>query len=65
MKTTLELDPKMVEEVVKLGEFANEQQAVIAALVEFIEKRQRMQMLELAGQIDFDPAWDYKKMRQG
>jgi len=34
-----------------------------AALAEFVQRRNRLRILELAGTIDFDPNWDYKKMR--
>jgi len=34
-----------------------------AALSEFVARRNRLRILELAGKIDFDPNWNYKKMR--
>ena len=63
MPTPLKLDDKMVEEAVKLGNFKTKQQALNAALAEFVQRRNRLRILELAGKIDFDPNWDYKKMR--
>ena len=30
---------------------------------EFVQRQRRLHILKLAGKIDFDPAWDYKKMR--
>ncbi|HOX04741.1 MAG TPA: type II toxin-antitoxin system VapB family antitoxin [Candidatus Paceibacterota bacterium] len=63
MPTNLKLDDKMIAEAVKLGQFKTKQQAVNAALAEFVGRRNRLRLLELAGQIDFDPAWDYKRMR--
>ena len=57
------LDEKLIEKVLKLGKFKSKQEALNAALLEFIEKRNRLRILELAGKIDFDPQWDYKKMR--
>lgn len=63
MPTNLKLDDKMVKEAVKLGNFKTKQEALNAALTEFVERRNRLRILELAGQIDFDPHWDYKKMR--
>jgi len=61
--TNLKLDDKMIERAVKLGQFKTKQEAVNAALAEFVARRNRLKVLELAGQIDFDPAWDYKRMR--
>ena len=63
MPASLKFDDKMVEEAVKLGNFKTRQEALNAALAEFVQRRNRLRILELAGKIDFDPAWDYKKMR--
>ena len=63
MPTNLKLDDKMIAEAVRLGSFKTKQEAVNAALSEFVARRNRLRILELAGQIDFDPAWDYKRMR--
>ncbi|HEY6167399.1 MAG TPA: type II toxin-antitoxin system VapB family antitoxin [Verrucomicrobiae bacterium] len=63
MATNLKLDDKMVQEAVKLGKFKTREQALNAALGEFVERRNRLRILELAGKIEFDPKWDYKKMR--
>ena len=40
------------------------QEAVNTALAEFVSRRQRLRILDLAGKIAFDPKWDYKKMRR-
>jgi Arc/MetJ-type ribon-helix-helix transcriptional regulator len=53
----------MVEQAVKLGRFKSKQQALNAALKEFVQRHNRLHILELAGKMDFDPRWDYKKMR--
>ena len=63
MPASLKFDDKMVEEAVKLGNFKTKQEALNAALAEFVQRRNRLRILELAGKIDFDPAWDYKKLR--
>ncbi len=63
MPTNLKLDDKMIAEAVRLGSFKTKQQAVNAALTEFVARRNRLRILELAGKIVFDPAWDYKRMR--
>ena len=63
MLANLKLDEKMVEEAVKLGNFKTKAQALNAALSEFVARRNRLRILELAGKIDFDPNWDYKKLR--
>ena len=63
MPTTLKLDEKLVEEAVKLGNFKTKQEAMSVALAEFVQRRNRLRILELAGKIEFRPDWDYKKMR--
>lgn len=64
MPTNLKLNDKLIAASVKLGNFKTKQQAVNAALTEFVERRQRLRILDLKGKIDFDPKWDYKKMRR-
>jgi Arc/MetJ family transcription regulator len=64
MPTNLKLDDRMIAEVVRLGSFKTKQEAVNAALAEFIARRNRLRLLDLAGQIRFDPHWDYKRSRR-
>ena len=63
MPTNLKLDDKLIEATVTLGNFKSKQEAVNTALAEFVHRRQRQRILDLAGKIAFDPKWDYKKMR--
>ena len=63
MATTVKLNEKMVEEAVRLGNFKTKQEALNVALSEFVERRNRLRILELAGKIEFRPDWDYKKVR--
>jgi Arc/MetJ family transcription regulator len=64
MPTNLKLDDKLIAATVRLGRFKSKQQAVNAALAEFVQKRQRLRVLDLGGQIHFQPQWDYKRMRR-
>lgn len=64
MPTNLKLDDAMVEEAVKIGGFKTKQQAVNTAIAEFVRRRKRLSILDLAGKIGFDPGWDYKEMRR-
>jgi Arc/MetJ family transcription regulator len=65
MPTNLKLDDKLIEATVKLGKFKSKQEAVNTALAEYVHRRLRLRILDLAGKIPFDPKWDYKKMRRG
>ena len=64
MPTNFKLDDKLIQEAVKIGHFKTKQQAVNTAVAEFVQRRQRLRILELEGKIDFHPDWDYKKMRR-
>ena len=64
MPTNLKLNDKLIEEIVKLGHFRSKQEAVNKALAEFVQPRHLLRILKLGGKIEFDPDWDYKKMRQ-
>jgi hypothetical protein len=63
METGFELDEKMVEEAVRLGHFQTRQEALNAALAEYVDRRNRLRILELEGQVDFAADWNYKAMR--
>jgi Arc/MetJ family transcription regulator len=65
MATNLKLNDKLIEQAVKLGGFRTKQEAVNAALADFVGRRQRRRILELAGQVEFYPRWNYKRMRGG
>ena len=64
MPTNLKLDDKLIDQAVKLGQFKTRREAVNSALAEFVARRNRLRILDLEGQIDFDPTWDYKRMRR-
>ena len=65
MPTDLKLNDKLIEETVRLGHFKSKQEAVNSALAEFVQRRHRLRILDLAGKIEFHREWDYKKMRSG
>lgn len=64
MPTNLALDDKLIDEARRIGNHATKKEAVTAALDEYIRHRKQLEILELAGTIDYDPAYDYKKMRK-
>jgi hypothetical protein len=63
MATNLALDDKLIDEARKIGNHKTKKEAVTAALDEYIRRRKQPEILELAGTIDYDPTYDYKKMR--
>jgi hypothetical protein len=64
MATNLALDDGLIEEARRIGAHKTKKEAVTAALEEYIRWRKQIEILNLAGTIDYDPSYDYKKMRQ-
>jgi Arc/MetJ family transcription regulator len=64
MPTNLALDDTLIEEARQIGKHKTKKEAVTAALDEYIRRRKQLEILDLAGTIDYDPNYDYKKMRQ-
>ena len=63
MATNLALDDKLIAEAVKIGGHKTKKEAVMAALREYVRRREQLKILELAGQIEYDPDYDYKAAR--
>lgn len=64
MPTNLALDDKLIDEARRIGNHATKKEAVTAALDEYIRRRKQLEILDYFGTIDFDPEYDYKKMRR-
>jgi Arc/MetJ family transcription regulator len=64
MATNLKLEDRLIAEAVKAGGHKTKREAVNAAIAEYVQRRNRLRILELAGKVEFDPKWDYKKMRR-
>jgi Arc/MetJ family transcription regulator len=64
MATNLALDDALIEEARQIGQHQTKKAAVTAALEEYIQRRKRLEILDLFGTVDFDPDYDYKANRQ-
>jgi hypothetical protein len=62
--TNLAIDDRLIDEARRIGNHATKKEAVTAALDEYIRRRKQLEILDLFGTIDFDPTYDYKKMRK-
>ena len=64
MATNLKLDDTLIDEARRLGNHKTRKEAVTAALDEYVRRRKQLEIPNLFGTIDYDPEYDYKKMRQ-
>ena len=64
MATNLAIDDALIEQARHIGHHKTKREAVTAALDEYIRRRQQLAVLDHFGTIDFDPDYDYKKMRR-
>jgi hypothetical protein len=62
MKTNPAID-QLIDEARRIGDHKTKKEAVTAALDEYIRRRRQLEILDHFGTIDFDPDYDYKKMR--
>jgi Arc/MetJ family transcription regulator len=65
MRTNIVLDDKLVKEAFKLSRVKTKKELVSQALKEFIENRKRLNLMDLAGKIEFAKGYDYKTLRIG
>ena len=65
MRTTVDLDDKLVDEALRLSRAKTKRGVIHEALKEFVENRKRHNLLDLAGKIGFADNYDYKAMRKG
>jgi hypothetical protein len=63
MATNLSLDPKLIEQAVKVGGERTKKAAVTRALEEYIARRKQKQFLDLMGKLEWDSSFDYKAER--
>lgn len=73
MATNLALDPALVDEAVAIGGHKTKKAAVTAALEEYVEffrkkeerrRSEQLRILELEGQLEWNPEYDYKAGRR-
>jgi hypothetical protein len=64
MPTNLAIDDQLIDEARRVGNHKTKKEAVTTALKEYIDHRKQLEILKLFGTIDYDPTFDYKKMRQ-
>jgi Uma2 family endonuclease len=63
MPTNLAINDELLEEALHLGGHRTKKATVNEALKEYIQRRKQLKILDLFGQIDYDPDYDYKEQR--
>lgn len=53
MRTQIDLDEKLLTQVVQMGQFNSKKAAIQAALTEFVKTLKRRELLALRGQIEW------------
>lgn len=64
MQITLNLDETLMNEALHLTKLATQEELVHFALQELIRSRRKRNLLDLGGQIQFAPDFDYKALRE-
>jgi len=63
MATNLQIDDRLIRDAVTLGGHRTKKAAVTQALTEYIRHLQQEKILDLFGNVDFSPDYDYKRQR--
>ena len=63
MATNLAIDPDLLDRALAVSGERTKKAAVTLALQEFIARREQRRVLDLLGQLEWDPSYDYKLER--
>lgn len=63
-RTREAIDDGLIETARKIGGHRTRKEAVTAALQEYIQHRRQLRILDLVGQVEYDPGHDYKTGRR-
>lgn len=64
MATNLALDDQLIEEARLLGGHRTKREVVTQALMDYVQKKKQLQILDSFGSIEFDPSFDAHAQRQ-
>lgn len=65
MRTNIVLDDELVAEAFKYSSVKTKRELVHLALQEFVDRKRRMNLMDLEGHVGFVEEYDYKRMREG
>lgn len=64
MPTNLAIDDRLLDQALGVGGYRTKRETVNEALREFIQRRQRLALAKLAGKVDYDARYNYKRERK-
>ena len=64
MATNLGIDEELLNQALSVGGYKTKRETVNEALREFIQRRQRLELVKLFGKVDYDRRYDYKQERR-
>lgn len=65
MRTNIHLDNELVDQAFKYTGAKTKKELIHIALKELVESRSRLNLLDLAGKIQFAEGYEYKALREG
>ncbi len=60
MATNLALDDGLIEEARQLGGHRTKKDVVTQALLEYVQRRKQLKLLDFFGMVEYDDDYDYK-----
>jgi Arc/MetJ family transcription regulator len=64
MRTNIDIDENLLQQAMELSGLKTKKATVNEALAQYVRMMKQKDILELLGQIDFDPDYDYKAARK-
>jgi Arc/MetJ family transcription regulator len=64
LQTNIEIDDDLIDQALRIGRHKTKTEAVTAALKEYVQRRRHRRVLDLVGQIEYEPDYEYKELRR-
>jgi len=62
--TNLAIDDQLVEDARLIGSHRTKKAVVTEALIEYIQRRKQVEIINLFGTIEYEPDYNYKEQRK-
>ena len=64
MRTNIDIDLELMERAFRSSKAKTKKALIREALLEFVETRERLNLIDIKGKINFREDYDYKRMRE-